>query len=165
MSPTDEGVELFEEDFGIAPFADLPSGYGVGTSYLDIARGLVYKLKYGDHYVYYRNGQYDYVFVYGSDLSYDSNRFYGTNLVYTTYRLSSVSGQSPIYSVTNIANFDLNRGSNLVYSDLGDFPSLVDMEVKYVDQAILLCLCSFVLHHLFDSVWEWCSVRLHHRSH
>lgn len=94
----------------------------ISTTYLEYFRGFLGKLPYNYHYVCYRESQYVYSFVFGTDLSYSSKRFTGSNLTRVTWNTYN----SGSYGINQESSFSLNVGSNMVYTDLGnDYPALV----------------------------------------
>lgn len=125
---------------------DQSSQYPVGTSNINIFAGLVSKVPFGQHYVYWRDGQYSYKFAYG-DLELSGTVFKG-DVTIVTY--ASTGGSSSYYTWSSSADssFTLNAGGRLVYSDLGNYPGLSDREViRYVETLTLIVAggCVFVL--------------------
>lgn len=144
--------EVFLAD--IEPLADISPGYGVGTTYLSIFQGIAQKLPYGVHYVYYRESQYEYCLAYSRDLSLAGSRFTAPTVTVVTYRSISGSGTQPTYLVAQQSAFSLSAGSYLVWSDLGDYPSLYERGPE--DYAKLTCvmLAAMQLFYLWRSLYS-----------
>lgn len=115
-----ENVSLLSD---VAVLSDYNTYVGaISTTYLEYFRGFLGKLPYNYHYVCYRESQYVYSFVFGSDLSYSNKRFTGSNLTRVTWNTYN----SGSYGINTEGSFSLNTGNNMVYTDLGnDYPALV----------------------------------------
>lgn len=122
--------------------------YGVGTQNLEIFDRIAAKLPLGVDYVYYRDSQYVYCFVYG-DLSYSGSSFTGSNVKKITYNTYSGSSQQPTFTVSSVSIFNLSVSNWLVYSNLGDFPSLGGVQGGYryevLTQVLLLLFTMFYI--------------------
>lgn len=123
-----------------------PADYTLGTSNVAIFSGLVSKVPWGQHYVYWRDGQYTYRFAYGK-LTFANGRFTGdgNDITVIAYDTESGYNSSYTYSSSVDSSFVLTPGNRLVYSDLGHYPGLADKEVqKYVTMsAFVLCAAAF----------------------
>ena len=112
------------------------------TYFKDIISGMSFK----DNYVAFRSSQYDYVMVTG-DIEYNEskNTFTlngdGDEYIFTT---SSGYNSDNSYSHNSITHFVLNAGNEMVYSDLGNFPQLMDRGAKY-EMLTTLLLSIFLL--------------------
>lgn len=119
--------------------------YNLGTSNIAIFSGLVAKVPWGQHYVYWRDGQYTYKFAYG-ELSLSGTVFSGgdNDITVISYNTENYNA-SYLYTITTDTAFELYAGNRLVYSDLGNYPGLADKEVqKYVTiSALVLCAAAF----------------------
>lgn len=99
----------------------------------------------GKHYVLFRSGQYDYRFVYGSDLSLSGSVFSGTDCNYVAY-----STRYYTWDTGSEGNFSLSAGSYLVYSDLGDYPPLgADSIASWVVAFVAVAYFLFVIFRSF----------------
>jgi len=128
--------------------------YSLGTSNLGIFSGVVTDLPYGNHYVYWRNSQYEYMLAYGPGLSVSGSSFSSEEPVtLVTYKSYSSYQSVPTFTVSSANSFQLSAGNYLVYSDLSGYPKLV--ERGGVDYAKTSCviLCSFMLYYLFHHMW------------
>lgn len=127
--------------------------YAVGSSNLTIFQGVAERLPYGVHYVYWRNGRYEYCMAYGNTLSVSGSNFTGSNCTVITYYTYTGNGTQATWNTASVSNFSLNASSYLVWSDLGDYPTLYDRGgVDYV-KTVCIILCSFALYYLFHHMW------------
>lgn len=157
--PSDDGLSEYSiYDIGLLTDISprIVHQYGVGVSNLEIFDRVAAKLPLGVDYVYYRDSQYEYCFVYG-DLSYNGSSFTGSNCTKITYYTYSGGSQQPIFSSSNVGSFSLNVGNWLVYSNLGDYPMLGGAEgalrYKILDYAVFGILSFFLLF------WRFCRFR------
>lgn len=120
--------------------------YGVGTSNLEIFDRIVAKLPLGVDYVYYRDSQYNYCLAYGN-LSYSGSYFTGRNVTRINYNTYTGSSQQPTFTVSTVSSFNLSVSNWLVYSNLGNFPSLGGAQGGYrytvLTQAFMLLFTMF----------------------
>lgn len=139
---------------GILPLADIQDGYGVGTSNTAIFGGVVSKLPYGVHYVYYREGQYRYCLAYADSLELSGSEFTAPSATVVSYTTgSSYQGQAT-WNVSTESNFTLDAENYLVWSDLGDYPELTERREGDYAQLACVMLASFGLYYLFRSLWR-----------
>lgn len=145
--------DVQEGEYGVMVTADIETQYGLGTSNVTIFSAIASKLDYGVHYVYFRSGQYDYCLAYSPDLSLSGTVFSGEDVTVVTYSTSSSYNSQASFSTSFESNFSLSAGSYLVWSDLGDYPTLYDRgEVDYEKLACVI-LASFGLYYLFHRLW------------
>lgn len=131
------------------PYASITPSYGVGTSYNSLFSGVVSGLPYGVHYVYYRDGRYDWCLAYSSELVLSGSVFTAPSVTLVTYNTDTNYQDQPSYSVSTESDFRLSAGDYLVYSDLGSYPDLYSREGDFYAQLISFILCSFGLFYLF----------------
>lgn len=113
----------------------------LSTTYVTYFRDIVSGIGFNDNYIAFRSGQYSYTMVVG-DLEYNKGSFTlndtGTEYVFTT---SSGYNSQNSYTVNSIGNFSVSVGDNIIYSDLGNYPQLVERGAKYeIFTAVLLCV-------------------------
>ena len=127
--------------------ADLYDGT-INSTYLQYARDLMTKVKFTDDYVFFRSGQYTYEFVTG-DINYNGTSFSGTDV--EIYKITQPSGtgmnntQVTIYSDT-YPTFTLQTTGKLVYSNLGQFPTLEERGGLHESiQTILICILAMCM--------------------
>lgn len=116
----------------------------IGSTQLIIFRDIVSQLPINDNYVAVRTGQYEYklfagaIKVEGSDFTADTNE---TIKVYTIDTNSSSYNSTYVYTVNTEQDFNLSASNYLVYSNIGDFPSLEERGVIYAfTSVIILCV-------------------------
>lgn len=147
----ESGIELFSSH-------SITSNYGVGTTNINLFGPLAAKLPYGTHYVYWRDGQYTYRLAYSPEISLSGNRFSSSSVTLVTYQTSTTSGSQATWTTSTDTNFSLNAGSYLVWSDLGDYPQLVDRSVRdYVHAAVIGLVVLFVFDLLRRLAGSICS--------
>lgn len=138
---------------GIEPYASITTDYGIGTSNIQIFGPVASKLPYGTNYVYWRAGQYQYCFAYADDMELSGTTFTASEAVVVTYSTVSGYNSQATFTTATDSNFSLNAGNYLVWSDLGDYPTLYERgEVDYAKTACII-LCSFGLYYLFHHMW------------
>lgn len=140
-------------DVGIAPLAAITSNYGVGTSNINIFGPVASKLPYGVHYVYWRDGQYTYRLAYGDDLVLSGSRFTAPEVTVVTYQTNTGTSTQAYFTSVYESNFSLSAGSYLVWSDLGDYPTLYEREVRDYAETACIILCSFGVFYLMRRIW------------
>lgn len=134
----ESGIELYSSH-------SVTSDYGVGTSNINIFGPLAGKLPIGTHYVYWRDGQYTYRLAYSPEMSVSGTRFSSPSVILATYQTNTGYGSQATWTVSQDTNFSLNAGNYLVWSDLGDYPQLVDRSVRdYVHAAVIGIVVLFV---------------------
>lgn len=149
-----EGNENEEILSPLSMDASIDPSYGVGTSNTAIFSGIVQKLPYGTHYVYWRPGQYDYRLAYAEGLTLSGAYFTADTVTVVSYRTSNGYNSQATFQVSQESGFTLQAGSYLVYSDLGSYPQLYSREgVDYAKTACVI-LCSFGLFYLFGHLWS-----------
>lgn len=112
------------------------------TYFRDILSGMSPELEY----VAFRSGQYEYTMIVGENVQISGVQITGSDLV--SYTISTNSGYNNTlnYSVDNVSSFTLNVGNSLIYSSLGDYPRLVEIEATYEYlQTLTLCIIALVV--------------------
>lgn len=129
----------------------------ISTTYLEYARGVVAGKMPADSYVFFRGGQYNYTLIVSDNLKHEDGRFVADTFTRFTWTVSSGYNTVPTYDVSIGSAFSLNSGSTMVYSNLGDYPSLEDGGVIYGQiTAVLLAvlLLGGLARSLFDAVYS-----------
>lgn len=142
----------------VASLSAVVSDYNLGTTNLAIFEGLVEKVPFGHHYVYWRDSEDRYCFAVGA-LSVSGNSFNSSEpvTVYTYERhYNSNTGSYYTWSVTTDNVFSLSCGSRLVYSDIGDYPAIAGKEVSKYDAVTAYCAVGVVLFALFERLRRSC---------
>ena len=141
----------------VAALSAAVSDYNLGTTNLAIFEGLVEKVPFGHHYVYWRDSEYRYCLAVGS-LTVSGSTFSSAEPVTVyTYERHYISGDSYYsWSVSTDASFTLSCGSRLVYSDIGGYPAITGREVNKYDAVTAYCAVGVVLFALFDRLRRSC---------
>lgn len=109
----------------------------ISDTYLDYFSGIVEKLKFGEHYLIWRSGQYSYSMAYGSELDVsDKGVFNGQCDIVQIYR-DSDSYNSNWYVSSFSDDVSISGEHLFLYSDLGMYPTLERGLSKYESQALL----------------------------
>lgn len=128
--------------------ADTHTVYDEGTlssTYVTYFKDIVSGIGFNDNYIAFRSGQYSYTMVVG-DLEYENGVVTlnepGKEYVFTT---SSGYNSQYRYEVNDISNFSVTCGDYIVYSDIGDYPQLIERGAKYEMLSafliVVICLC------------------------
>lgn len=141
----------------VAALSASASDYNLGTTNLTIFEGVVEKVPFGHHYVYWRDSEYRYCLAVGP-LTVSGTTFSSAEPVTVyTYERHYTSGDSYYtWSVSTDNVFSLSCGSRLVYSDIGDYPSIAGKEVSRYDAVTAYCAVGVVLFALFDRLRRSC---------
>lgn len=123
----------------------------LNTTYTTYFKDIVSGISPLYDYVAFRSGQYTYTLVVG-DLEY-TNYFKGNDVkVYEFDTDTSGYNTSVNYEVRTERTFELTTNGTVVYSNIGDFPQLVERGAQYeILQTILLCAIglSAVIYRIF----------------
>lgn len=141
----------------VAALSAVVSDYNLGTSNLTIFEGVVEKVPFGHHYVYWRDSEYRYCLAVGP-LTVSGATFSSAEpvTVYTYERIYSGGDSHYEWSVSTDNVFSLSCGSRLVYSDIGDYPTIAGKEVSRYDAVTAYCAVGVVLFALFDRLRRSC---------
>lgn len=159
----EDKVTVLQDDLNtlsqeVAVLSATVSDYNIGTTNLAIFEGLAEKVPFGHHYVYWRDSEDRYCFAVGV-LSVSGTSFNSSEpvTVYTYERhYNSSSGSYYTWSVSTDDVFSLSCGSRLVYSDIGDYPTIAGKEVSKYDAVTAYCAVGVVLFALFDRLRRSC---------
>lgn len=141
----------------VAALSAVVSNYNLGTTNLTIFEGVVEKVPFGHHYVYWRDSEYRYCLAVGP-LTVSGTTFSSAEpvTVYTYERHYSSGDSYYTWSVSTDNVFSLSCGSRLVYSDIGDYPAITGKEVSRYDAVTAYCAVGVVLFALFDRLRRSC---------
>lgn len=141
----------------VAALSAAVSGYNLGTTNLAIFEGVVEKVPFGHHYVYWRDSEYRYCLAVGP-LNVSGTTFSSSEpvKVYTYERHYSSGDSYYTWSVSTDNVFSLSCGNRLVYSDIGHYPSIAGKEVSRYDAVTAYCAVGAVLFALFDRLRRSC---------
>ena len=151
----EEDVETLSLE--VAALSAAVSDYNLGTTNLAIFEGVVEKVPFGHHYVYWRDSEYRYCLAVGPLTVSDSTFSSSDPVTVYTYERHYSSGDSYYtWSVRTDNVFSLSCGMRLVYSDIGDYPTIAGKEVSRYDAVTAYCAVGFVLFALFDRLRRSC---------
>ena len=141
----------------VAALSAAVSNYNLGTTNLTIFEGVVEKVPFGHHYVYWRDSEYRYCLAAGP-LTVSGTTFSSTEpvTVYTYERHYSSGDSYYTWSVRTDDTFSLSCGSRLVYSDIGHYPTIAGKEVSKYGAVTAYCAVGVVLFALFDRLRHSC---------
>ena len=141
----------------VAALSAAVSDYNLGTTNLTIFEGVVEKVPFGQHYVYWRDSEYRYCLAVGP-LTVSGTTFSSSEPVTVyTYERHYISGDSYYsWSASTDDAFSLSCGNRLVYSDIGNYPSIAGKEVSKYDAVTAYCAVGAVLFALFDRLRRSC---------
>lgn len=144
----------------VAALSAVVSDYNLGTTNLTIFEGVVEKVPFGHHYVYWRDSEYRYCLAVGT-LTVSGTTFSSSEpvTVYTYERHYSSGDSYYTWSVSTDASFTLSCGSRLVYSDIGHYPAISGREVNKYAAVTAYCAFGVVLFALFDRLRRACFSR------
>lgn len=137
-----------------------PDG-NISTTYLTYFEDIASGLSPFDDYVFCRTGQYSYQMFVG-DLTEINGNFSadGEVKVYTMEQTQSGYNAIYEYDVSTESGFFLSAGNILVYSNLGDYPTLTESGDLYAFSAVLLLVLGICLY-LLRSLFGFC-LRIRH---
>lgn len=141
----------------VAALTAAVSDYNLGTTNLTIFEGVVEKVPFGHHYVYWRDSEYRYCLAVGP-LTVTGTTFTSAEpvTVYTYERHYSSGDSYYTWGARTDNSFSLSCGSRLVYSDIGDYPAISGREVNKYDAVMAYCAVGVVLFALFDRLRRAC---------
>ena len=141
----------------VAALSAAVSDYNLGTTNLTIFEGVVEKVPFGHHYVYWRDSEYRYCLAVGP-LTVSGTTFSSSEpvTVYAYERIYSGGDSHYEWSVSTDNVFSLSCGSRLVYSDIGDYPAITGKEMNKYDAVTAYCAVGIVLFALFDRLRRSC---------
>ena len=145
LASSDPGVALLSLSSGAS------TEYSVGTTMNQYVITIVGSRGYGEHYVLWRAGQYDYYCAVG-DISYSGDSYVGTDC--DLYYLRTYGGYNSGYQWTyQKQDIAVSRNGVLVWSDLGGMPMLDTKEGgNWYEQALLYAVAVAMLWYLFTDL-------------
>lgn len=114
----------------------------MSSTYTEIFRDVVKSFPLQDH-LCFRSGQYEYVLLIG-DFEYVDGVFTADEA--KEYKITTNSGyaSSYQYSVGGVGSVNLEPGTTLVYSNLGEYPSLADSGVGFWYALLVLIMVGII---------------------
>lgn len=129
----------------------------ISSSYTTIFKDVANKeVSFNEDYVFFRSGQYEYSLVIG-DLTFENGNFSsnGDVRIYLIDTESNSYNSSYVYSVSTESSFNLTVSNQLIYSNLGHYPDLIERS-SYYEVATLILLLSAVCLYLLRSIFGFC---------
>lgn len=125
----------------------------LSTTYTQYFKDIVSGIGFNQNYVAFRSGQYSYTMLVG-DLEYNNGAITltGNGKEYEFSTTGTGYNNQYRYYVRDITDSSLTVGNYIIYSDVGDFPQLVERGAKYeIITAVLLCIMclSVVINRIF----------------
>ena len=130
----------------------------ISSTYTTIFQDVIDGLNPLDDYVFYRSGNYEYR-MYVGDLDLSNSLFTGQDLdlYILKYNQSGYNQTSYTYEKSNGQSIYLDVGSNLVYSNLGGYPSLVErgdfLVLSQIIFMFIIVLCCLI-RPIFNFTWR-----------
>lgn len=117
----------------------------LNSSYVPYFRDLVSKLPMNEDYVLFRSGAYEYKLVSG-ELEYDGGFFYGSDVKSFIISFPNENSLDAIFISEDIETWDLITSGRLVYSNLGDYPELIERGSHYEAATLILLIVGFIAY-------------------
>lgn len=156
ISDLEDEVSLLEDQISVMAAYDA-ADENLGTTNVALFEGIIEKIPYGQHYVYWRDSQYSYRLAYGN-ITFDGSSFTGEgDVIVCTYESTGTNYNSNYnYYVSIDRNFTLDPGQELVYSDLGSYPALGQRSELIYEALCAYTLVVFGLFFVFDRLRTSC---------
>lgn len=119
------------------------------SQYLSWAQGLIKRVPIGQDYVFFRSGQYQYVFAYGDY----SEGFSSPSTVYILQLSSNYNSSYSFYSLVD-NSFSFTPGQGVVYSSLSDYPSLTTDYTREILFALILFGCCYTVFYIMSVAFK-----------
>lgn len=145
LAASDSGLSLLSLSSGAS------TEYSVGKTMNEYVIAIVASRGYGEHYVLWRAGRYDYYCAVGN-ISYSGDSYVGINC--DLYHLRTDGGSGSGYEWTySKQDITVSRHGMLVWSDLGGMPMLNTGEGgNWYEQALLFSAAAAFLWYLFTDL-------------
>ena len=145
FSVSDDASEGVLSDAGVSPLSVYDGS--ISSTYVEYFRGFASKLAPDNHYIFYRDGQYSYVFYYSSGLRMENGRVFGSA---DFYRLNTYNGYTVSVGTDRV---DEDVYSGMVYSDFVGCPDLRGGEY-YVQVSAVFVLCLIFVFMLLNVLYK-----------
>lgn len=143
-----------------ASAADIYDG-NISSTYTTIFKDIADKeVGFNEDYVYFRSDQYEYTLAVGK-FSIENGVISadGDTRLYIINTESNSYNSAYEYSVSTDSSFNLTVSNQLIYSNLGHYPDLIERS-NYYDIATLILLLTAICLYLLRSIFGF-SLRLH----
>jgi len=125
----------------------------LSTTYITYFKDILSGSSFNDNYIAFRSGQYSYSLIVG-EIEYNNNSFTSNNCKEYVFSQTGNYNSQYTYQVKELNNFSLDTSNQIIYSDLGDYPQLVERGSKYEFlSAVVLFVALFyvIIVRIFDS--------------
>lgn len=118
----------------------------VSATYLTLFEQILNK-NYHDDYIIFRSGQYSYSMLVG-DIELNGSTFTSDSVKEYTYKSSTTQGYNQQYEFHTLDNqkLNMNVGNYIIYSNLGDYPTVIDKGDNLIYGTFLLFAICFVMY-------------------
>lgn len=127
----------------------------ISTTYVTYFRDILSKVSPNKDYVMFRASQTEYKMCVGNlEVNNGTIYTYEPCRVYSIY--TTTSGYQSVYHfvANNYAEFSVNTNNTLVYSNLGDYPDLIERG-DYLETALLIIVCVIVFSSLLSRFFSF----------
>lgn len=126
----------------------------ISTTQLTYFKDIANNLMPNDEYVFFRSGQYDYTMIVG-DLDYSNGVFSLVSDVGKDYTITQSDNYNSTYEyvVSDINEFNLVYTNELIYSNLGEFPELIERGTQY-ETLILVAIFVIIISSVCKRIWK-----------
>ena len=139
----------------IVAFSTTAQAYSVydgtpSSTYITYFKDIVSGAPFDANYVAFRSDQNEYIMLLGDlEIKGSTISVNGTAKEYKYYTTNTSQYNSTYrYSVTEVSSGSVNVGDYIIYSDLGDYPELVERGDKYEILTLfvlcIMCLCTVI---------------------
>lgn len=114
----------------------------LSTTYTQYFKDILSGVGFNENYIAFRSGQYSYTMLVG-ELEYSNGviKLIGEGKEYEYSSTGTGYNNQYKYYVRDVTDSSINVGNNIIYSDVGDFPQLVERGAKYeILSTVLLCI-------------------------
>lgn len=118
-------------------------GGNLSSTYTTYFRDILSGTSILDNYIAFRSGQYEYTMIVGNlEVQDGIVTLSESGKEYVFYTETSGYNSQYRYNVNEITDFSLEIGDYIIYSDIGDYPELIERGAKF---EILACITLCVL--------------------
>lgn len=127
----------------------------ISTTYVQYFKDILSGEKINSDYIAFRSGQYSYTMVVG-DLDY-TNGVVSLKESGTIYTFTQSGNYNSTYSYNcdTINNFSVSVGDNIVYSNVGHFPHLIERSA-HIETFTLVLLGAMCVFYVVDRIFRHC---------
>lgn len=131
--------------FGATALAYSPYDGTMSNTYVQYFKDILSDKKLGDNYVAFRSGQYEYIMVVGYlEKNENSIELVGSGVMYK-FTTNSSYNANYTYTYGNIDEFVLELTDDIIYTDLGHYPQLIERSAR-IEELTLVVLGVFGLY-------------------